>query len=222
MQAFSVSFSDCQTVCALYWNNKYWFFFFLFKDGPLVEGDITFTATTTIMVTIEDIDNRPPWFQPCNKFELTEGVVVCHSSGYTGSIVLNEKEVWHLCCTLSGKSNGDTEPSGDNRNEAMRFCLAYFRVVSRAARQLPALKSRHAWKQISRPARWTDHVQISVLHLTASTVSLQPFCVFRVFVDSMQLIVGGLQHSSTVLHWVENTKWVQNEYRMRSFYVRNR
>ncbi len=69
------------------------FFFFLFKDGPLAEGNITFTATTTIMVTIEDIDNRPPWFQPCNKFELTEGVVVCHSSGYTGSIVLNEKEV---------------------------------------------------------------------------------------------------------------------------------
>ncbi|KAJ8340084.1 hypothetical protein SKAU_G00347170 [Synaphobranchus kaupii] len=51
----------------------------------------SYTATTTITVNIRDIDNRPPWFQPC-----TETVVgtakICLSSGYKGKVNLTEKE----------------------------------------------------------------------------------------------------------------------------------
>ncbi|XP_071261203.1 cadherin-related family member 5 [Salvelinus alpinus] len=55
----------------------------------------SFTATATIQVNILDIDNRPPWFQPC-----TETVVdmskICLSSGYTGTVNLTEQEVGAL------------------------------------------------------------------------------------------------------------------------------
>ncbi|XP_014025382.2 cadherin-related family member 5 isoform X2 [Salmo salar] len=55
----------------------------------------SFTATTTIQVNILDIDNRPPWFQPC-----TETIVdiskICLSSGYTGKVNLTEQEVGAL------------------------------------------------------------------------------------------------------------------------------
>ncbi|KAF3706096.1 Cadherin-related family member 5 [Channa argus] len=62
-------------------------------DTPLTSTKSTasFTASTTIMVTIVDVDNRPPWFQPCTKYELG-GALVCLSSSYTGRVVLNEKE----------------------------------------------------------------------------------------------------------------------------------
>ncbi|XP_039470424.1 cadherin-related family member 5 isoform X2 [Oreochromis aureus] len=50
-----------------------------------------FTATTTIVVTILDGDNRPPWFQPCTTHNMG-GNVICQSSGYTGFVVLNEQE----------------------------------------------------------------------------------------------------------------------------------
>uniref|UniRef100_A0A8D2ZHX1 Cadherin domain-containing protein n=1 Tax=Scophthalmus maximus TaxID=52904 RepID=A0A8D2ZHX1_SCOMX len=62
------------------------------QDTPLsASNGISFTATTTIMVTVLDRDNRPPWFQPCTRQEI--GVtVVCQSAGYTGEVVLNEPE----------------------------------------------------------------------------------------------------------------------------------
>uniref|UniRef100_A0A7N8XTC1 Cadherin domain-containing protein n=1 Tax=Mastacembelus armatus TaxID=205130 RepID=A0A7N8XTC1_9TELE len=62
-------------------------------DTPLtaVDNRTSFTATTTILVTIIDVDNRPPWFQPCTKHEVG-GAVVCQSAGYTGRVVLNEQE----------------------------------------------------------------------------------------------------------------------------------
>ncbi|XP_023275702.1 cadherin-related family member 5-like isoform X1 [Seriola lalandi dorsalis] len=63
------------------------------QDTPLATTDArpSFTATTTIMVTILDKDNRPPWFQPCIMHEMG-GAVICQSTGYTGKVVLNEQE----------------------------------------------------------------------------------------------------------------------------------
>ncbi|XP_074489709.1 cadherin-related family member 5 isoform X2 [Sebastes fasciatus] len=64
------------------------------QDTPLTPANsrVTFSATTTIVVTILDVDNRPPWFQPCSKHEIG-GAVVCQSAGYTGRVVLNEQEI---------------------------------------------------------------------------------------------------------------------------------
>ncbi|KAK9516211.1 hypothetical protein VZT92_024155 [Zoarces viviparus] len=59
------------------------------QDTPLF--GVSFSATTTILVTILDGDNRPPWFQPCNKHEVG-GAVICQSNGYTGMVVLDEQE----------------------------------------------------------------------------------------------------------------------------------
>ncbi|XP_069018904.1 cadherin-related family member 5 [Embiotoca jacksoni] len=61
------------------------------QDTPMNAGEQSFTATTTIIVTIVDVDNRPPWFQPCIKHEMG-GVVICQSAGYTGRVNLNEQE----------------------------------------------------------------------------------------------------------------------------------
>ncbi|XP_056243150.1 cadherin-related family member 5 [Seriola aureovittata] len=63
------------------------------QDTPLATTDArpSFTTTTTIMVTILDKDNRPPWFQPCIMHEMG-GAVICQSTGYTGKVVLNEQE----------------------------------------------------------------------------------------------------------------------------------
>ncbi|XP_044211540.1 cadherin-related family member 5 isoform X1 [Thunnus albacares] len=63
------------------------------QDTPLApaEGRPSFTATTTIMVTILDVDNRPPWFQPCKPHNMG-GAVICMSAGYTGSVILGDKE----------------------------------------------------------------------------------------------------------------------------------
>lgn len=56
------------------------------------------------MVTIVDVDNRPPWFKPCTE-HVVGGAVICQSTGYTGRVVLNEQEVRLLFCgnILSGK-----------------------------------------------------------------------------------------------------------------------
>ncbi|KAM4554489.1 uncharacterized protein V3H82_018718 [Fundulus diaphanus] len=51
----------------------------------------SFTATATIIISIIDIDNRPPWFEPCTKHN-QGGVVVCENTGYTGKITLNEQQ----------------------------------------------------------------------------------------------------------------------------------
>ncbi|XP_034736123.1 cadherin-related family member 5 isoform X2 [Etheostoma cragini] len=63
------------------------------QDTPLAPASsrASFTASTTIMITILDVDNRPPWFQPCNKHDVG-GAVICQSDGYTTAVVLNEQE----------------------------------------------------------------------------------------------------------------------------------
>ncbi|XP_068168760.1 cadherin-related family member 5-like [Antennarius striatus] len=58
-------------------------------DAP--SSEISFTASTTILVSITDVDNRPPWFQPCTKHEIA-GVLVCQNSGYTVNIFVDEIE----------------------------------------------------------------------------------------------------------------------------------
>ncbi|XP_066557085.1 cadherin-related family member 5 isoform X1 [Amia ocellicauda] len=48
-------------------------------------------ASTTITVIVQDVDNRPPWFQPCQ--QITAGSdQVCLNSGYTGNVKLTVKE----------------------------------------------------------------------------------------------------------------------------------
>ncbi|KAM8892048.1 cadherin-related family member 5 isoform 3-T3 [Spinachia spinachia] len=62
-------------------------------EAPL--DDVSFSATTTILISILDGDNRPPWFQPCGKHEV-DGAVVCQNDGYTGRVTLNEEEAGAL------------------------------------------------------------------------------------------------------------------------------
>ncbi|XP_060933268.1 cadherin-related family member 5 [Limanda limanda] len=57
----------------------------------LYAQDTPFTATATIMVTISDADNRPPWFQPCDMTNIG-ATVICQSNGYTGRVLINEQE----------------------------------------------------------------------------------------------------------------------------------
>ncbi|KAM9854839.1 cadherin-related family member 5 [Aulostomus maculatus] len=61
------------------------------QDTPLtIAGNrASHTATTNIMVSILDVDNRLPWFQPCIKHEVGL-TVVCQSAGYTGKVIVNE------------------------------------------------------------------------------------------------------------------------------------
>lgn len=53
---------------------------------------ISHTAKTTVIVIIVDINNRPPWFQPCTEFD-NGATRICLSSGYTGNVKLNEQTV---------------------------------------------------------------------------------------------------------------------------------
>ncbi|CAL8374740.1 unnamed protein product [Arctogadus glacialis] len=55
------------------------------------EGAPSFTASTTIMVTITDDDNRPPWFQPCDVISVGPSKI-CQTYGYTGSVSLTEQQ----------------------------------------------------------------------------------------------------------------------------------
>ncbi|XP_042372217.1 cadherin-related family member 5-like, partial [Plectropomus leopardus] len=56
-----------------------------------------FTSVATITVQVKDIDNRPPWFQPCLRTNL--GIAkLCVSSGYRGKVNLTEKEVSRSIC----------------------------------------------------------------------------------------------------------------------------
>lgn len=67
---------------------------FSFKDTPIGSSDSPwFNATTTINVTIQDIDNRPPWFQPCTMLELSGTTVCVGVQRYTGNVYLNEQQV---------------------------------------------------------------------------------------------------------------------------------
>lgn len=73
---------------------RLWRSFPFFKDTPLAPANskVSHTASTTIMVNIVDVDNRPPWFHPCNRHVIS-GILICQSPGYTGRIVLNELQV---------------------------------------------------------------------------------------------------------------------------------
>ncbi|XP_067292706.1 cadherin-related family member 5 [Pseudorasbora parva] len=55
-------------------------------------AEVSHTASTTIVVNIIDIDNRPPWFQPCSA--LPEFAQVCINSGYEGTVKLNVQEAY--------------------------------------------------------------------------------------------------------------------------------
>lgn len=51
-----------------------------------------FTSVASITVHVKDVDNRPPWFQPCLRTNL--GIAkLCVSGGYRGRVNLTEKEV---------------------------------------------------------------------------------------------------------------------------------
>ncbi|XP_015227070.1 PREDICTED: cadherin-related family member 5 [Cyprinodon variegatus] len=50
-----------------------------------------FTSVAMITVQVKDVDNRPPWFQPCLRTNL--GIAkLCVSGGYRGKVNLTEKE----------------------------------------------------------------------------------------------------------------------------------
>uniref|UniRef100_H3CE78 Cadherin domain-containing protein n=1 Tax=Tetraodon nigroviridis TaxID=99883 RepID=H3CE78_TETNG len=50
-----------------------------------------FTSVASITVHVKDVDNRPPWFQPCSRTSLGMAKL-CVSSGYRGRVNLTEKE----------------------------------------------------------------------------------------------------------------------------------
>ncbi|KAK9972639.1 hypothetical protein ABG768_025930 [Culter alburnus] len=63
------------------------------QDTPLPSQpeERSFTATATITVNIKDIDNRPPWFQPCTRVTIGNAKI-CLSLGYKGRVNLTEKQ----------------------------------------------------------------------------------------------------------------------------------
>ncbi|KAK3561531.1 hypothetical protein QTP86_007498 [Hemibagrus guttatus] len=63
------------------------------QDTPPLSppGQITYKATTTIIINIKDIDNRPPWFQPCTRINIGTAKI-CLSVGYKGRVNLTEKQ----------------------------------------------------------------------------------------------------------------------------------
>ncbi|XP_036072995.1 cadherin-related family member 5 isoform X2 [Oryzias melastigma] len=50
-----------------------------------------FTSVASITVQVKDVDNRPPWFQPCQRISFG-AAKLCVSSGYRGRVNLTEKE----------------------------------------------------------------------------------------------------------------------------------
>ncbi len=60
---------------------------------------VSHTASTTIVVSILDIDNRPPWFQPCTETAIDKSTI-CLMSGYNGNVNLNEQAVGFLSKAL--------------------------------------------------------------------------------------------------------------------------
>ncbi|XP_067257625.1 cadherin-related family member 5 [Chanodichthys erythropterus] len=63
------------------------------QDTPLPSQpeERSFTATATITINIKDIDNRPPWFQPCTRVTIGNAKI-CLSLGYKGRVNLTEKQ----------------------------------------------------------------------------------------------------------------------------------
>ncbi|XP_016308637.1 cadherin-related family member 5-like [Sinocyclocheilus anshuiensis] len=58
---------------------------------PSQLGELSFTASATIIINIIDIDNRPPWFQPCTRVSIGNAKL-CLSLGYKGRVNLTEKQ----------------------------------------------------------------------------------------------------------------------------------
>ncbi|XP_041840572.1 cadherin-related family member 5 [Melanotaenia boesemani] len=50
-----------------------------------------FTSVATVTVHVKDVDNRPPWFQPCLRTSLGNAKL-CVGTGYKGKVNLTEKE----------------------------------------------------------------------------------------------------------------------------------
>ncbi|XP_073687423.1 cadherin-related family member 5 isoform X2 [Garra rufa] len=60
------------------------------QDTPIGStGVVSHTASTTVVVNINDIDNRPPWFQPCTEHNVGTSKV-CVNTGYDGTVNLNQ------------------------------------------------------------------------------------------------------------------------------------
>ncbi|XP_031420594.1 cadherin-related family member 5 isoform X2 [Clupea harengus] len=55
----------------------------------------SFSATTTVIINILDIDNRPPWFQPCVETDINLAKV-CINSGYQGKVTATQQETGTL------------------------------------------------------------------------------------------------------------------------------
>ncbi|XP_076154911.1 cadherin-related family member 5 [Alosa pseudoharengus] len=58
----------------------------------------TLSATTTVIIKIRDIDNRPPWFQPCTQ-ETNNQATVCLNAGYKGQVTLTQQTTGPLPLT---------------------------------------------------------------------------------------------------------------------------
>ncbi|XP_035250850.1 cadherin-related family member 5-like [Anguilla anguilla] len=57
---------------------------------PPPTGVASFSATATVSISITDVDNRPPWFQPCAETTIGSSKI-CLGSGYRGRVNLTEK-----------------------------------------------------------------------------------------------------------------------------------
>ncbi|XP_039596275.1 cadherin-related family member 5-like [Polypterus senegalus] len=68
-----------------------------FDEGERLElimsaSDGRFVANASVHITVVDIDNRPPWFLPCDIRPGANNAKICLSAGYTGTVNLTEKE----------------------------------------------------------------------------------------------------------------------------------
>ncbi|XP_051548605.1 cadherin-related family member 5-like [Myxocyprinus asiaticus] len=67
----------------------------LYAQDTQDSAPVSHTASATITVNIIDIDNRPPWFQPCTEMEVSTSKL-CLNSGYEGTVNLTEQVVGPL------------------------------------------------------------------------------------------------------------------------------
>ncbi|TRY97056.1 hypothetical protein DNTS_001462 [Danionella cerebrum] len=82
-------------------------------------AEVSYTASTTVIVNVIDIDNRPPWFQPCTEIGFGYSKQ-CMSAGYEGTVKLNELTTGPL--TLSpGPVFAIDGDSGRNEAVGYRF-----------------------------------------------------------------------------------------------------
>lgn len=71
-------------------------FFFQDTFNGSASNEPFFTSVASITVQVKDMDNRPPWFQPCQRISFG-AAKLCVSSGYRGRVNLTEKEVKLRC-----------------------------------------------------------------------------------------------------------------------------